>query len=140
MELARIGTFVITVGDLSTRINRMSKYVRSRYRALDKKRSLLESMVEFEVLAREAGRRGFGRHPDTVRMLRQTVVEARVPRPRLAGVSEARRERLLRLLRKRRRKALEQYQQSLRARARVTIHEDRLARVTIDVTLRRSRF
>ncbi len=75
LELARVGDVVITVGDLAQRINRMSRYVRGRYQSLDKKRNLLNSMVEFEVLAKEAARRGFAKNPDVVRMLRQVMIQ-----------------------------------------------------------------
>jgi peptidyl-prolyl cis-trans isomerase C len=75
LELARVGDVVITVGQLAHRINRMSRYVRGRYQSLEKKRKLLESMVEFEVLAKEAARRGFAENPDVVRMLRQVMIQ-----------------------------------------------------------------
>lgn len=75
LELARVGDAVITVGDLAERINRMSRYVRGRYESLEKKRALLDSMIEFEVLAKEAARRGFSKHPDVVRMLRQVMIQ-----------------------------------------------------------------
>lgn len=75
LELARVGDVVITVGQLAERINRMSRYVRGRYQSLEKKRNLLDSMVEFEVLAKEAERRGFSKNPDVVRMLRQVMIQ-----------------------------------------------------------------
>ncbi len=75
LELARIGDVIITVGDLADRINRMSRYVRGRYESVEKKRALLDSMIEFEVLAKEAAKRGFARHPDVVRMLRQVMIQ-----------------------------------------------------------------
>lgn len=75
LELARAGEVVITVGDLADRINQMSRYVRGRYESVEKKRNLLESMVEFEVLAKEASRRGFDKHPDVVQMLRQVMIQ-----------------------------------------------------------------
>jgi peptidyl-prolyl cis-trans isomerase C len=75
LELARVGDVTITVGQLAHRINRMSRYVRGRYQSLEKKRKLLDSMVEFEVLAKEAARRGFADNPDVVRMLRQVMIQ-----------------------------------------------------------------
>ncbi len=75
LELAKVGDIVISVGDLAERINRMSRYVRGRYESLEKKRALLDSMIEFEVLAKEAARRGFAKHPDVVRMLRQVMIQ-----------------------------------------------------------------
>lgn len=75
LELAKVGDVSITVGDLAERINRMSRYVRGRYESLEKKRALLDSMIEFEVLAKEAARRGFAKHPDVVRMLRQVMIQ-----------------------------------------------------------------
>ncbi|MDY0000342.1 MAG: peptidyl-prolyl cis-trans isomerase [Polyangia bacterium] len=75
LELARVGDVVITVGELAERINRMSRYVRGRYESIEKKRGLLDSMIEFEVLAKEASRRGFEKHPDVVQMLRQVMIQ-----------------------------------------------------------------
>jgi peptidyl-prolyl cis-trans isomerase C len=75
LELAKVGDTTITVADLADRINRMSKYVRGRYQSLDKKRAMLDSMVEFEVLAREAQKRGFAKDPEVVRMLQQVMVQ-----------------------------------------------------------------
>ncbi len=75
LELARVGDVTITVEQLAHRINRMSRYVRGRYQSLEKKRKLLDSMVEFEVLAKEAARRGFADNPDVVRMLRQVMIQ-----------------------------------------------------------------
>jgi len=75
LELAKVGDITITVANLAQRINRMSRYVRGRYQSLEKKRALLDSMIEFEVLAKEAARRGFAKHPDVVRMLRQVMIQ-----------------------------------------------------------------
>jgi peptidyl-prolyl cis-trans isomerase C len=75
LVLAKIGEVQISVGDLADRINKMSRYVRGRYESVEKKRQLLDSMVEFEVLAKEAARRGFAKHPDVVRMLRQVMIQ-----------------------------------------------------------------
>jgi peptidyl-prolyl cis-trans isomerase C len=75
LMLAQVGEVTISVGHLAERINRMSRYVRGRYQSLDKKRTLLDSMIEFEVLAKEAARRGFDKHPDVVRMLRQVMIQ-----------------------------------------------------------------
>ena len=75
LELARVGDEIITVADLSERINKMSKYVRGRYQSLDKKRAMLDSLVETEVLAKEAARRGFAKDPEVVRMLQQVMIQ-----------------------------------------------------------------
>lgn len=140
LVLARIGKEVITVGDLSTRINRMSRWVRDRYRSLEKRRDLLGSMVEFEVLARVAQERELARDPAVARMLRQVMIQRLreivmaelVPIPRGRKLSEAKAE----LLREERRTAFAGFQKRLRTRAQIRIHEDRLAAVPIDLAIR----
>ena len=56
--LAKIDDVTITLGELQERINRQSPYIRARYTSLEQKKEFLDSLVRFEVLAKEAARRG----------------------------------------------------------------------------------
>ena len=52
--LAKIDDVTITLGEFQERINRQSPYIRARYTSLEQKKEFLDSLVRFEVLAKEA--------------------------------------------------------------------------------------
>ena len=72
--IARVGDLVITVGDVQNRINAQPPVVRSHYGSLDKKKQLVTDLVNFELMAAEAVRRGYDRDPDVVRMMKQQMI------------------------------------------------------------------
>jgi len=65
--LAKIDNVVITLGEFQERINRQSPYIRARYTSLEQKKEFLDSLVRFEVLAKEAYKRGLDKDPEVVR-------------------------------------------------------------------------
>jgi len=73
--LARIDDVVITVGDFQARINQQSPYVRARYTSTERKKEFLDNLVRFEVLAKEAERRGMNRDPEVVRTMKQVMIQ-----------------------------------------------------------------
>lgn len=73
--LAKVDDVVITIGEFQERINRMSPYVRDRYTSLETKRDFLQKLIQFEVLAKEAKRRGFDKDPNVVRTLKQVMIQ-----------------------------------------------------------------
>ena len=73
--LATIDDVTITLGELQDRINRQSPYIRARYTSLEQKREFLDAMVRFEVLAKEAYRRGLDRDPEVVRTMKQVMIQ-----------------------------------------------------------------
>ena len=73
--LAKIDDVTITLGELQERINRQSPYIRARYTSLEQKKEFLESLVRFEVLAKEATRRGLDRDPEVVRTMKQVMIQ-----------------------------------------------------------------
>ena len=73
--LAKVDGVEITVGELQERLNRMSPYIRARYTSLEQKKEFLDSLVRFEVLAKEAERRGFGSDPEVVRTMKQVMIQ-----------------------------------------------------------------
>ena len=74
-QLAKVDGVVITVGELQERLNRMSPYIRARYTSLEQKKEFLDSLVRFEVLAKEAERRGFNHDPEVVRTMKQVMIQ-----------------------------------------------------------------
>ena len=73
--LAKIDDVTITLGELQERINRQSPYIRARYTSLEQKKEFLESLVRFEVLAKEAYHRGLDKDPEVIRTMKQVMIQ-----------------------------------------------------------------
>jgi parvulin-like peptidyl-prolyl isomerase len=72
--VARGDGLVITVADVQSRINAQPPVARGQYASLDRKKELVADLVNFELLAAEALRRGYDRDPDVVRLVKQQMV------------------------------------------------------------------
>jgi peptidyl-prolyl cis-trans isomerase C len=86
--LARVGTRTITLGDFAAALERMDPFERLRYQTDDRRQALLDEMINVELLAREAERRGLDQKPETEELIRQYQrdellrrVRAEVPGP-----------------------------------------------------------
>lgn len=73
--LATIDDVTITVREFQERINRQSPYVRARYTSQEQKKEFLDNLIRFEVLAKEALRRGLDKDPDVVRTMKQVMIQ-----------------------------------------------------------------
>jgi peptidyl-prolyl cis-trans isomerase C len=73
--LAKIDDVTITLGEFQERINRQSPYIRARYTSLEQKKEFLDSLIKFEVLAKEAYRRGLDKDPEVVRTMKQVMIQ-----------------------------------------------------------------
>jgi peptidyl-prolyl cis-trans isomerase C len=73
--LAKIDDVTITLGEFQERINRQSPYIRARYTSLEQKKEFLDSLVRFEVLAKEAYRKGLDKDPEVVRTMKQVMIQ-----------------------------------------------------------------
>jgi peptidyl-prolyl cis-trans isomerase C len=73
--LAKVDDVTITVGEFQERINKQSPYIRARYTSLEQKKEFLDNLIRFEVLAKEALRRGFDKNPDVVRTMKQVMIQ-----------------------------------------------------------------
>ena len=73
--LARIDNVTITLGEFQERINRQSPYIRARYTSLEQKKEFLDSLIRFEVLAKEAYKRGLDKDPEVVRTMKQVMIQ-----------------------------------------------------------------
>jgi len=73
--LAKIDDVAITLAEFQERINRQSSYIRARYTSLEQKKEFLDSLVRFEVLAKEAYRRGLDKDPEVVRTMKQVMIQ-----------------------------------------------------------------
>jgi parvulin-like peptidyl-prolyl isomerase len=74
-QLAKIDDVVITLGEFQARINQQSPYVRQRYTSVERKKEFLDNMVRFEVLAKEADRRGLSKDSEVVRTMKQVMIQ-----------------------------------------------------------------
>jgi peptidyl-prolyl cis-trans isomerase C len=74
-SVAKIDDVSISVGDFQQRINQQSPYIRARYTSLERKKEFLDNMVRFEVLAKEAGAKGFDKDPEVIRTMKQVMIQ-----------------------------------------------------------------
>src|SRR5262245_31235461 len=72
--VAKVEDAVITVADLEARINKQPPFVRARYAGTAKKRELVDELVQHEVLAAEAARRGFDKDPDIQWIVKKQMI------------------------------------------------------------------
>ena len=74
--LARVDDTEITAADLQEVLARYSHmpFVLARYSTPEKKRELLDGLIRYELMAREALRRGYDRDPDVQRIAKKQMV------------------------------------------------------------------
>lgn len=92
--LARVGDHTITLGDYAAALERMNEFDRMRYQAPDKRRELLNEMIDFQLLAMEARRQGLDKSPEVEEATRQVLrdallAEARKGLPAPADIPQA---------------------------------------------------
>lgn len=71
--LARVGDRTITLGEYVAALERMDTFEQLRYQSVERRRLLLNEMIELELLAQEAQRRGLDKLPETQERLRQML-------------------------------------------------------------------
>jgi parvulin-like peptidyl-prolyl isomerase len=71
--LAQVGDRVITLGEFEATLERMDPFERMRYQSQDRRKRLLDEMIEVELLSQEAKRRGLDKAPETQERLRQIL-------------------------------------------------------------------
>ncbi|MFW6050803.1 MAG: peptidyl-prolyl cis-trans isomerase [Myxococcota bacterium] len=78
--LVEAGDVKVTVGEVEDAINAQSPFLRARYEDPGKLREFVDDMVRFELLAKEAERRGYGEHDAVVRTVKQNAVQQLIRR------------------------------------------------------------
>ena len=73
--LVLIGDSAVTVGDFAEQLADKSPYLRARYASPERRRELLDELVRFELLAKEASRRGLDQSEEVQRTKRQLMVQ-----------------------------------------------------------------
>jgi hypothetical protein len=74
--VAKVGDKVITLGDYAAALDRMDQFDRLRYQSPERRRDLLKELVDIELLAAEARKRGLADEPKTQEALRQVLRDA----------------------------------------------------------------
>ncbi|MCA9639615.1 MAG: peptidyl-prolyl cis-trans isomerase [Polyangiaceae bacterium] len=92
--LAKVGDREITLGEYAATLERMDQFERLRYQSPDRRKQLLDEMIQVELLAQEAERRGLDKRPETqerVRIILRNEVLKKLRRdvPGPESVSEA---------------------------------------------------
>ncbi|HEU5061394.1 MAG TPA: peptidyl-prolyl cis-trans isomerase [Kofleriaceae bacterium] len=72
--LAKVEGVTITVKQLQDSINRQSPYIRARYQSKEQKRVFLDNLIRFEVLAKEAEKRGLDKDPEVVQTMKSAMI------------------------------------------------------------------
>src|SRR5438477_8652417 len=71
--LAKVGDHEITLGEYAATLDRMDPFERLRYQSADRRKLLLDELVDLELLAEEARRRGLDKQPETQERVRQML-------------------------------------------------------------------
>ncbi|HEY6079705.1 MAG TPA: peptidyl-prolyl cis-trans isomerase [Polyangiaceae bacterium] len=85
--LAKVGTRQITLGDFAATLERMDPFERLRYQSADRRKQLLSELIDLELLAEEAKRRGLDKQPETQERVRQMLRDELLTQVRSSGVS-----------------------------------------------------
>jgi peptidyl-prolyl cis-trans isomerase C len=65
----------VTTEEFRKRLDDQSPFIRSRYSTLERKKEFLENLIRFEVLAKEAEKRGLDKDPEIRETLRKIMVQ-----------------------------------------------------------------
>ncbi len=71
--LVKVGEREITLGEFAETLERMDPFERLRYQSPERRKQLLNEMIQVELLAEEAKRRGLDKEPETQERLRQML-------------------------------------------------------------------
>jgi len=74
--LARVGDQVITLGDYAATLERMDEFDRLRYQSAERRKELLEEIIDVELLAQDAKAKGLDKEPETQAAIHQILREA----------------------------------------------------------------
>lgn len=64
LVLAKVGQRTITLGEYAAVLERMNRFERLRYQSSDRRQELLDELIDLELLAQEAERRGLADEPE----------------------------------------------------------------------------
>jgi peptidyl-prolyl cis-trans isomerase C len=92
--LAKVGDKTITLGDYVAALEHMDQFDRLRYQSPERRKELLDELVEVELLAQEATAKGYDKDPVAQQQLRAVLRdamlrEARSGAPKASDISDA---------------------------------------------------
>src|SRR5690554_2220835 len=73
--VARVGDVVITAEEVASRLAQQSDQMRSRYKDLTHRKTFVENLVRFELLARAAYERGLDKEPRVAETIKKILVQ-----------------------------------------------------------------
>jgi parvulin-like peptidyl-prolyl isomerase len=85
--LAKVGEREITLGEFAATLERMDPFERLRYQSVERRKQLLEELIDLELLAEEARRRGLDKQPETQERVRQMLRDELLAQVRAAGTA-----------------------------------------------------
>jgi peptidyl-prolyl cis-trans isomerase C len=74
--LAKVGDRTITLGDYVAALEHMDQFDRMRYQAIERRKELLQEMINVELLAEEARAKGYDKEPETEEEVRAVLRDA----------------------------------------------------------------
>jgi parvulin-like peptidyl-prolyl isomerase len=83
--LVKVGEREITLGEYAATLERMDPLERLRYQTADRRKQLLNEIIQVELLAQEAQRRGLDKQPETEEAVRQILRDEVLRRVRQAA-------------------------------------------------------
>lgn len=92
--LAKVGNHEITLGEYAATLERMDAFERLRYQSPARRKQLLQEIIDVDLLAAEARRRGLDKEPNTRERIRQILRdelmrELRAKEPKPSDLSES---------------------------------------------------
>ncbi len=89
MVLAKVGTRTILLGDFAELLESMDEFDRLRYQSPERRKELLNELVNVELLAQEAEAKGYDKDPDTQQEVRMVLRDALLREMHKADVAPA---------------------------------------------------
>lgn len=80
--LAKVGDHELTLGEYAATLERMDPFERLRYQSPERRKQLLDELIDLELLADEARRRGLDQQPETQERVRQLLRDELLARTR----------------------------------------------------------
>ena len=74
--LAKVGERVITLGDYAATLERMDQFDRLRYQSPERRKELLDEIIDAELLAQDARKKKLDQDPETQQAVRQILRDA----------------------------------------------------------------
>ncbi|HMI88903.1 MAG TPA: peptidyl-prolyl cis-trans isomerase [Polyangiaceae bacterium] len=76
LVVAKVGERTITLGDYAATLERMDQFDRLRYQSPERRKELLQEIVDVELLAQDARKRKLDQEPETQQAIRQVLRDA----------------------------------------------------------------